>query len=290
MIPDDATFYAYVRRAPAGGRLTQSQVDGFETVLGACREAALSDEQTAYVLATAWHETGGTMQPVKEAHGRTADQAIARLENAWAAGRLPQVSTPYWRRDADGKAWFGRGYVQITHRENYQRMADVLGVDLVGRPELAIDPEIAADILVVGMVRGLFASDASGSHSLGRYFTELSADPVGARRIVNGTDKAQLIRDHWLHFLAALEAANEAGRAGEPPADVAPEDGEPDRPRLATDPVVVGGGTLAAAATASPLLSAVSNPWALAALALLVGAGLFLLLSGRLKIARRAGA
>ncbi|TRO96976.1 hypothetical protein FKB34_01735 [Glycocaulis profundi] len=191
---------------PPARRLTAAQVAGFKVVLGAIAVAGLKPEPAAYVLATAWHETGGRMEPVREAFAATDQAAIDALERAWQAGRLGQVSTTYWRPDADGKAWFGRGYVQLTWRENYARMGERLGVDLLGDPSLAMEPRISARILVTGMVEGLFAR----GQTLGRYFTDLYADPVNARRIVNGTDRAQLIAGLWAEFLEAIEAGEAA--------------------------------------------------------------------------------
>ncbi|OIS90236.1 DUF4376 domain-containing protein [Brucella cytisi] len=60
------TFFAYARRAPFGGRLSQAQVDGTSAILAEAERRGLPDGQTAYVLATAFHETGGKMQPIEE--------------------------------------------------------------------------------------------------------------------------------------------------------------------------------------------------------------------------------
>ncbi|MDP9975264.1 putative chitinase/putative alpha/beta hydrolase family esterase [Variovorax paradoxus] len=43
----------------------------------------------------------------------------------------------------DGKRFKGRGPIQLTGRANYQKFGDLLGVDLVGQPELAATPELA---------------------------------------------------------------------------------------------------------------------------------------------------
>lgn len=47
----------------------------------------------------------------------------------------------------DGAQFKGRGFVQLTGRDNYQRIGGVLNIDLIGNPEQANDPQIAADIL-----------------------------------------------------------------------------------------------------------------------------------------------
>ena len=44
----------------------------------------------------------------------------------------------------DGSTYKGRGLVQITGKDNYQRVGDIIGVDLVNNPELVKDPKYAA--------------------------------------------------------------------------------------------------------------------------------------------------
>jgi len=104
---------------------------------------------------------------------------ISRLEKAWKAGRLPNVRTPYWR-----EGWFGRGQVQLTHRDNYERMGRAIGADIIANPNLMLDPKISAKVLITGMMRGLFRS----GHNLPRYFNESAHEPVRARAIVNGPE------------------------------------------------------------------------------------------------------
>lgn len=51
-------------------------------------------------------------------------------------------------RAGDGVKFAGRGFIQITGRENYRRASDALGIDLVSHPELAARPQIAAKIAI----------------------------------------------------------------------------------------------------------------------------------------------
>ena len=56
----------------------------------------------------------------------------------------------YWRAD-NGKYWIGRGYVQLTHKVNYERAGKRMGIDLVADPSAAMSPMLAARIIVQGM-------------------------------------------------------------------------------------------------------------------------------------------
>jgi hypothetical protein len=199
---DRTIFFAGIRHAVFGGRLSQGQVEGMEAILTRFLARGWSDPRwLAYMLATAHHETGGTMQAVRETFAATDEEAVARLERAFRAGNLPTVSAPYWRRDAEGRSYYGRGLVQITHRENYARMSRVTGLDLVAEPDLALRLDVSATILVVGMTEGLF----SGAR-LSVFFSGMKADWTGARKIVNGADRAKKIAVTARTFDAAIRA------------------------------------------------------------------------------------
>jgi putative chitinase len=49
----------------------------------------------------------------------------------------------------DGFKYRGRGYIQLTGRENYEKMGELIGVDLVNNPDLAARPDLAAQIAVM---------------------------------------------------------------------------------------------------------------------------------------------
>jgi putative chitinase len=177
---DAAKFFATVRARL--GPLAQSQVDGFDTVLSSLDGLPLA--HAAYALATPWHETAKTMQPVREAYWLSED----------------------WRREhLRYYPWYGRGYVQLTWEPNYRRADAELGLagTLIADADRAMEPVIAARILRRGMVEGWFTGVrlASVLPSRGVATREQYMD---ARTIINGHDKADLIEDHAQVFERAL--------------------------------------------------------------------------------------
>lgn len=194
-------FFDAVRRDPFPGRLTGPQVAGIGVIGAAWRRLAAGEDLRglAYCLATAFHETAGTMRAVRETLARSDAEAVARLDRAFAAGRLRQVKRPYWRPDADGRTWYGRGLVQITHKANYERLSEATGVDLVSDPDRALEFDVAAAVLVAGMVRGLFSG-----RRLSEFFDGATEDWKGARRTVNGTDRAELVAGYGRAFWRAM--------------------------------------------------------------------------------------
>jgi predicted chitinase len=164
-------------------------------IINMCKSRGLLRNQAAYVLATAFHETAGTMRPVRETLAKTDAKAKEILTKAWKSGKLSWVKSDYW-----SSGFFGRGYVQLTHQANYQKAGNKLGVDLVSNPSLALDATYAVPILVLGMEQGWFTGK-----KLTDYITLSKSDFTGARRIVNGTDRAGLIAGYAKEYDAALK-------------------------------------------------------------------------------------
>ena len=159
-------------------------------------------------------------------------------------------------------------------------MGDLLGIDLVSNPDLALNLDVSVRILFEGMARGLFTGK-----KLADYFNLTTDDPVGARRIVNKQDKAQLIAGFHKNFLDAIQAAQAIVR----PPDVSKDLATPDGPALAKDKtvwsVIAGGAALFAAG----IFGAINNPYAFGALALLAVAGIGLAIYFRREIREQFG-
>ncbi|WP_338575737.1 glycoside hydrolase family 19 protein [Brevundimonas olei] len=289
MTLDRATFFAFARRAPFGNRLTQEQVDGCEAILNAW--TGDDDRQLAYVLATAFHETAGTMAPVRE--GSTPSRRLTDTQ-----ARRVVAKYRYGKPDPEtGHVYYGRGLPQLTWRRNYEKMGRKLGLDLVNGPDVALGLGVSSRILIAGMVDGDFTGK-----KLSDYFTAEKEDPEGARRIVNGTDKASLIAGYYKNFLDSLKAGREKANQPDrilaelaPGIPVEPSAIRTDGPDLTKDKTAIGGvlaglgGLGGAAAVLRPVLEGIASPWAFAAFALVLVAA-FLVLTGRVQIKGRAGA
>ena len=149
--------------------LPENQRTAGTLIAQALKEQGILDPNTlAYALATTQHETAGTFQPIDEYGGRQQAEALGY---------------------GGGADYFGRGYIQLTHLDNYQKYGDQLGVDLVNNPELANDPQTAARILA------LYFKDR-GTASLAS-----KGDFVGARGTINPDDKGQMIANYANMYL-----------------------------------------------------------------------------------------
>ena len=208
---DHAKFFAAVRSSLFGGRLSAIQVDGMEAILAAWRAAPFDLRWLAYMLATAYHETDRTMCAVSENLNYSASGLLATfpkyftISQAAAYARQPQriANRAYANRmgnrnEASGDGWRyrGRGLVQITGRDNYAKYG------IADEPDKALDPVKAVEILFDGMINGRFTGKR-----LADYFSATVSDWAGARKIINGTDRAADIAGYAKKFAAALEAS-----------------------------------------------------------------------------------
>jgi putative chitinase len=197
---DAKAFFDACRAGIMAPSLDNDEVSGATAILDAMKGAPLA--YCAYALATAWHETAHTLQPVKEYGGPTYYTRMYDIN-----GNRPELAKANGNTfPGDGQLFCGRGYVQLTWRNNYRRAGAETGYPLEGNPELAMRPEIAAQIMRKGMDEGWFTGKsfasflpASGPATLGQFFN--------ARRIINGTDRAATIADYAVKFQDALVLA-----------------------------------------------------------------------------------
>lgn len=173
-------FFAEVRKVT--GKLDQEQVDILNRLLAAAAHWSIG--WLAYGLATAWHEA--RLKPIEE----------------WGKGKGHE----YGKVNQTGKAPYGRGLVQLTHHTNYARADKELHLNgtLVANYDRALEPDIAVQVLVRGMEGGWFTGKSLRDYIVSGLGTRNEFRQ--ARRIINGTDKMDLIADHAEHFKDALTA------------------------------------------------------------------------------------
>lgn len=168
--------------------LTTKNVYGTQKVIDYGAARGTENNDLAYILATAWWETGQEVAPIEE-HG-----SLKYLK-----------SKRYY-------PYYGRSLVQLTWDYNYRRMAVRLGLPentFIDDPDLLLEWEYALPILFIGMEEGIFTG-----RDLDDYIDDIDEPDeedlrefANARRIVNGTDKQIAIGKLALMFEHALRAA-----------------------------------------------------------------------------------
>ena len=189
---DRSIYFDKVRHDPFPGKLSQQQVDGQNAILSTWeKQSDLTDLRwLAYMLATAYHETAYTMWPIEE-YGKGQGHDYGKTD--------PET----------GQAYYGRGLVQLTWRENYARADAKMGWKNEASCEwhayLQLTPDYATPTMFRGMSEGWFTGK-----KLSQYFNESKNDPVNARVIINNdvSKMGQKIAGYHEDFLAALKASS----------------------------------------------------------------------------------
>lgn len=186
------------------GGLNKSQVAEIEFIVGEMdKDKSISYPQGAYILATAWWETAKTLLPISE-YGKGKN----RTYGTWYRNSKDQL---YSFKDGSKRSvylqsefphlYYGRGYVQLTWWSNFENASKKIGVDFLNNPDLVMEKNHAIKIMLTGMKEGWFTG-----RKLSDYISQSKKDYVNARRIINGTDKAQAIADIAIVFERALRS------------------------------------------------------------------------------------
>lgn len=124
-----------------------------------------SPRELANFMAQVTHESNG-LSRLEESFRYTRGTSQIPVQSAWREGAAALETA---RKDAlmgkperlaelmyggrngndepgDGWKYHGRGYIQLTGKDNYRAAGEALGIDLVDKPELAADPKNASKI------------------------------------------------------------------------------------------------------------------------------------------------
>lgn len=185
-------------------KLSESQVSAFNHIVSAMdADKSISYPQGAYILATIWHETATTMQPIAE-YGK----GKGRIYGTWQRNSKGELyaykngnrNTVYLQSEYP-HLYYGRGETQNTWFDNYEKLSKVFGVDFLKNPDLLLTQEWSTPVTIYSMKNGLYTG-----RKLSDYINQSKKDYVNARRIINGTDKANLIAGYAETFEKALRS------------------------------------------------------------------------------------
>jgi len=140
-------------------------------VLNALVAAVLSDKPMVLMALSTIRAETESFQPISEGQSRFNTSPSGHPFDLYDNRKdLGNLGPP------DGATFRGRGFVQLTGRENYLRYGKKISQDLVTNPELANDSDIAAQLLAI------FLKDRED-----RIREALADDDLAtARRLVNG--------------------------------------------------------------------------------------------------------
>ena len=160
------------------GVLTPLQSDSITAILNQCEHHGVTDKrQIAYILATAYYECYNPKKP---------DTRLTPMKEF--GGETYLKGKKYY-------PYYGRGFSQLTWDYNYKKEGLRLGLDLLTSPDLMLVLETAANSHVYCMVHGTYTGK-----KLSDYINDIKCDYKNARRIVNGTDKADLVASYAQRF------------------------------------------------------------------------------------------
>lgn len=191
---DRKKFFDGIKGSPMPTKLQSTTVRNITEILDEWERRKLTDlRHLAYMLATNLGETGVLLDPVREGFYKSDAESRAYVKRKRYA----------YAKVVNGVVYYGRGRVQLTWDYNYKAMGKILGIDLLGDPDLALDRHYATQIMFEGMARGTFTGK-----KLSNYFNASTTDWRNARRIINGTDRADEIAGYAKSFYADLIVAS----------------------------------------------------------------------------------
>lgn len=182
MVIVTVNFFTKIKDAGLFKTILKEQQSSIEAIFSECQKQGVTDfRQIAYILATAYHECYNP---------RTPETRLTPMKEF--GGEAYLKGKKYY-------PFYGRGFSQLTWETNYKKESKRLGIDLIKNPDQMLITSIAANSHVYCMKNGVYTGK-----KLSDYINDQKTDFINARRIINGTDRAELIAGYASKFLQAL--------------------------------------------------------------------------------------
>ena len=131
----------YTPTAPAQPQQQQQQqLTPKQILIQTAKQAGITGDELAQLLAQSAHET---LNFTRMREAGTAEYFTKKYEQHRKTARILGNKVR-----GDGERYKGRGFIQLTGRDNYTRAGKALGLPLEANPELAAQPDNAAKIAV----------------------------------------------------------------------------------------------------------------------------------------------
>lgn len=193
---DRKTFFDGYRKV--FGRLPQDHVDNLNFLLDKFEQSAWFSadvRRPSYALGNLHIET--FIPKTKSRYAPVTEFGSKTYFNRYDIEHHPRKARELGNlKPGDGYKYRGRGFCQITGKNNYEKFG------IADTPEKALEPETAFYILERGIRYGLFTGK-----SLGAYLNADKTDYVQARRVINGLDRAKEIAGYAQQFEKILKSS-----------------------------------------------------------------------------------
>ena len=131
----------YTPAAPAQPQQQQQQqLTPKQILIQTAKQAGITGDELAQLLAQSAHET---LNFTRMREAGTPEYFTKKYEQHRKTARILGNKVK-----GDGERYKGRGFIQLTGRDNYTRAGKALGLPLEANPELAAQPDNAAKIAV----------------------------------------------------------------------------------------------------------------------------------------------
>ena len=134
------------KAADTGINLLSNNIRSEEVVHRTAKAAGIKGTELAQFLAQTRHESADFRSMKERFNGKDAQSYFMKKYDKKYAPQTAKILGN--KQVGDGVKYHGRGYIQITGRDNYRMAGQALGLPLEQQPDLASKPDVAAKIAV----------------------------------------------------------------------------------------------------------------------------------------------